>query len=77
MNVDELNKTLEAMQDRDWEDKKFTAALKGVNLDKIRRQEESRFEQIKRQALAQASGMTEEQVEYNDLGFGVEVEDED
>ena len=77
MTVDELNLTLEAMREQEWENRKFTAALKGVDLGKLRGNDQNRFEQVKQRALAKASGKSEAEAEFAGLGFGVDVEDED
>jgi hypothetical protein len=54
------------------EDKKFTAALKGIDLESNASNE---FEDIKRRAEAKAAGMDEEEYELNGL-FDIIDEDE-
>lgn len=76
LSLPELNAILDAARKQEHERRKFTAALKGVDLDESGTKEtnEERFERIKRQAEAKASGKSETEIEFNELGFGVEIE---
>jgi hypothetical protein len=56
-----------------WEDKKFTAALKGIDLDKGRTSE---ADEVIRRAEAKALNMSEEQLELDGM-FNFEYEDGD
>lgn len=62
-----------------YEDKKFMAALKGIDLDgptENTESDEDRFERIKRQAHAKALGIDESYAEVLDLeGFSIIDED--
>lgn len=69
----EINVILEASRERRHEDRKFAAALKGVDLDENK--EETSFEAVKRRAEAKLRGMTEEQYELTEIGVGL-IEDE-
>jgi hypothetical protein len=76
ITVDELNHILEAAREQEYERKKFAAALKGIDLDGKKRDEDTpSFEDIKRRAEAKARGMTEEQIEFGEIGIAV-IEDE-
>lgn len=78
LSLPELNAILNAGREREYTRNKFTAALKGIDLDKNSESRgetnEERFERIKRQAEAKASGKSETEIEFSDLGFGVEIE---
>lgn len=76
LSLPELNAIVGAKREQQYEQNKFAAALKGVDLDKSSGSEspEERFERIKRQAQAKAEGKSETEVEFSELGFGVELE---
>lgn len=71
--LSELYQILDSMRTQRHEDRKFAAALKGVNLDEA--QADTSFEDVKRRAEAKLRGMTEEQYELTEIGIGL-VEDE-
>jgi hypothetical protein len=76
--LSELYQVLESSRERRYEDRKFAAALKGVDLDKeagVSEDSESSFDAIKRRAEAKLRGMTEEQYELTEIGIGI-VDDE-
>ncbi|QIN94027.1 hypothetical protein PP459_gp207 [Streptomyces phage Wakanda] len=77
ITVDELNHILDAAREQEYERKKFAAALKGIDLDEDKRSngDTPSFDDIKRRAEAKARGMTEEQIEFADIGIAV-VEEE-
>jgi hypothetical protein len=72
LTMEEISKMIEKAREKKYEDQKFMAALKGIDLDEGR---ESEFDKIKRRAEAKALGMSEEQ---HDLSghFNIIVEDE-
>jgi hypothetical protein len=47
----ELIQTLKSMQERDMSQRKFTASLKGINLDEAIQDSSSTFDEIERRAL--------------------------
>jgi len=47
----ELVQTLKAVQQRDMSQRKFTASLKGINLDEAVKEESSSFEDVQRRAM--------------------------
>lgn len=69
----EVSEMLRKSREKDYESKKFLAALKGIDLDEG--QEDADFEKVKRRAVARLKGMTEEQVELEGH-FNIIVEDE-
>lgn len=76
----ELEAILDASRKQKYEDRKFAAALKGIDLDEGAKQEaEAAFERANRRAQARLSGKSEEEVERMhdaDL-FGMEFEVEE
>lgn len=75
LNIDELNAILTAYREQKAQDKRFMAALKGIDLDKAAKESsEDAFERVKRKAEARLTGKSEDEVEFSGLGFGVEIE---
>lgn len=72
LTMQEVSKMIEKAREKKYEDQKFKAALKGIDLDEGR---SSKFDEIKRRAEAKALGVTEEQYELAGH-FNIIVEDE-
>ena len=51
LSMPELIQTLKSMQERDMSQRKFTASLKGINLDEAIQDSSSTFDEIERRAL--------------------------
>lgn len=68
----EIVKMLEKAREKKYDDQRFAASLKGIDLDEGRSNE---FDEIKRRAEAKAMGITEEQYELSGH-FNIIVEDE-
>lgn len=75
LTLPELEKLLEAKRDQDFQNKKFAAALKGVDLDDPAEGDAPTFEEIKRRADAKLMGVTAEALEFNEIGIGIEGDD--
>jgi hypothetical protein len=76
LSLDELQAILEASREQEYKRQKFAAALKGIDLDEQRGQSnDSSFEEVKRRAEAKLRGVSEEELEFTDIGIGV-VEEE-
>jgi hypothetical protein len=75
LSLAELEKLLEAKRDQDFQDKKFTAALKGVNLDEQSNGDAPTFEDVKRRADAKLRGVSEESLAFSEIGIGIEGDD--
>lgn len=72
LTMQEIYKMVEKAREMKYQDQKFAAALKGIDLDEGK---STQFDEIKRRAEAKAHGMTEEQ--YGLSGhFNIIVEDE-
>lgn len=68
----EIVKMLEKAREKKYDDQRFAASLKGIDLDEGKTTE---FDEIKRRAEAKAAGISEEQYELSGH-FNIIVEDE-
>lgn len=67
---------LEASREATFNQNKFLAALKGINLDENSAAED-RVEKIKMRIAAEQSGLSEEQYELSMAGLGFEIDEEE
>lgn len=67
LSYPELNLMVKALRDREEREFRVLAAVNGIELNKNDKNEE--FERVKRNAEARRRGVTEEQVELEELGF--------
>lgn len=65
---------LESARDRQYENWKFQASLKGINLDEETGGNKDSFENVKMRAQAKLNGVSEEQLHFQAVGFGMEEE---
>lgn len=72
LTMQEISKMLEKAREMKYNDQRFAASLKGIDLDEGKTTE---FDEIKRRAEAKALGVTEEQYELSGH-FNIIVEDE-
>lgn len=72
LTMQEISKMLEKAREMKYNDQRFAASLKGIDLDEGKTTE---FDEIKRRAEAKALGITEEQYELSGH-FNIIVEDE-
>lgn len=72
LTMQEISKMLEKAREMKYNDQRFAASLKGIDLDEGKTTE---FDKIKRRAEAKARGVTEEQLELSGH-FNIIVEDE-
>lgn len=72
LTMQEVLKLLEKSREKKYDDQRFLAALKGIDLDEGATTE---FDEIKRRAEAKARGITEEEYELSGH-FNIIVEDE-
>jgi hypothetical protein len=80
LNLDELQAILEAKREQDHENRKFMAALKGINLDEgDSNPAQEAFERSQMRAAAILSGKSEEEVSRlaDANTFGLEFETEE
>lgn len=75
LSIQEVEVLLDASRAREYEKQKFAAALKGIDLDeqsgKTGNADTPSFDDIKRRAEAKARGVSEEQLEFADIGIAV------
>lgn len=72
LTMQEVSKMLEKAREMKYNDQRFAASLKGIDLDEGKSTE---FDDIKRRAEAKARGISEEQYELSGH-FNIIVEDE-
>lgn len=75
LSLAELERLLESKRDQDFQNKKFAAALKGVDLDEPGDKEAPTFEEVKRRADAKLRGVSAESLEFSEIGIGIEGDD--
>lgn len=72
LSINELMHILDAFRDLEKQRYKFQAALQGVDLDKHDQDAETSFEAVKRRAEAKVRGISEEQLEFEQIGIAME-----
>ena len=75
LSLAELERLLESKRDQDFQNKKFAAALKGVDLDEPGDKAAPTFEEVKRRADAKLRGVSAEALEFSEIGIGIEGDD--
>jgi hypothetical protein len=75
LSLAELERLLESKRDQDFQNKKFAAALKGVDLDEPGDKEAPTFEDVKRRAEAKLRGVSAEILEFDEIGIGIQGDD--
>lgn len=76
INLDELQAILGAARKQRYEDQRFMAAIQGIDIDKESNDRAAeRFEEVKKRADAQLQGRSVEELEYDELGLDVEIEE--
>lgn len=78
LSYPELVAMVESMRETEHRLMKFQAALKGIDIDKNKTQEEDPIEKAKRRVRAKMAGVDEETLRFRETtsaaGFGVDVE---
>lgn len=69
---EELTALLEKGREMKYDNMRFTAALKGIDLDKASGKKE--FEEVRKRAMAKANGMDEEKYDLSEMGITVEYD---
>lgn len=69
LTLDELMLLYGTITDKINEDRRFAASLKGIDLGDDS-EKSSSFEEVERRAQAKLAGKSEEELEFNDMGFG-------
>lgn len=77
LSLPELEAILDASRKKEHARNRFAAALKGVNIDEDEDSEESTFERVEIRGKARLAGVSADQLEFEELGFGLEPEEEE
>lgn len=77
ISLPELMSIVESSREKELRDRRFAAALKGINLDEQSGSSaKDRVEEMKRKAEAmQSNNISEDQFEFDELGLDFEEED--
>lgn len=76
LNLPELEQIVKKSRDANYEQRKFAAALKGINLDDAATEAaQERFDAVQRRVQARLSGRSEVELEMDELGIDIEVEE--
>jgi len=76
LSLPELEAILVAAREQEYSRNKFSAALKGIDLDSETGQSaEELFDEVESRAKAKLAGVSADQYEYGQLGIGVEEEE--
>lgn len=76
INIEELKAILDAGRERDYRNQRFMAAIQGIDIDKDAKNDaEDRFEAVKQRVEARLQGKSVEELEYDELGLDVEIEE--
>jgi hypothetical protein len=77
ISLNELYAVIGALREREYRQNKFSAAIKGINLDEeTGNTAQGAFAAAEEKANEILTGMNSEERTLSELGFGVEVEDE-
>lgn len=76
LSLAELELLLSKARDVKHDEQRFAASLKGINLDSANREsQEEAFEKVKRRAQAKLAGVSEEEIEFGEIGINLIVEE--
>lgn len=73
ITLPELELIMKSIHKKEDQNRRFAAALKGIQLEEGDSNE--RFEEVKRRAKARLSGKSEEELSFDDLDIEFEVEE--
>jgi len=74
LTIEELMLITEAMKERDWEQFKRAAMLKGINLDENTEDSGSALDRAKIEAEAALAGKSVDEYEWDMIGIQIEKE---
>ncbi|UMO76251.1 hypothetical protein SEA_TOMAS_62 [Streptomyces phage Tomas] len=75
LTLAEFEALLEAKREQEFQKNKFTAALKGIDLEDPHDESAASFEDVKRRAEAKLKGVSEESLEFAEIGIAIEGDD--
>lgn len=70
--MEELDKIIDASREQKYQQNKFAAALKGIDID-AQDDAKSKFEEVSRRAEAKLNGKSVEESEFADFGIDFET----
>ena len=77
LSIEELEATLSAFRETKREDRKFAAALKGIDIEKDSSGSvEERFEKVQLRAASRITGKSEDELTLGKIGIQIEIEGE-
>ncbi len=77
LTIEELVQIIEADRDAEYRSFRFSASLKGIDLDAEQSKgQPSKFQEIQDRVAAEAAGMSEETYKLSKVGISVELEEE-
>jgi hypothetical protein len=75
ISLDELEAMLDTAREIERDNAKFLAGLQGIDLDKnSAKSEEERFNEVRRRAAAKNAGVSEEVIEFAEIGISFNEE---
>lgn len=78
LNLHELRLILDAKREGEVRTQRFQAALKGIDLDKQNVTDaEEEFRKVQQRVEARLAGIDENTYELNQMGFDIEIEEEE
>jgi hypothetical protein len=76
ITLDELEAILEASREKEMSERRFQAALVGVDMDSHSAVDaQEKVEEMKRKVDAMNNGKTEDEFEFGELGLDIEIEE--
>ena len=76
ISLDELKMILDASRERDHNRNRFMAAIQGIDIDKdAKNSAREKFDAVQQRVNAKLQGKSTEQLEYDELGLDVEIEE--
>lgn len=69
LSLPELAALIKVHAQEEWADRKFTAALKGIELPDPENEQVATFDEVKRRADARLAGISEEELDFMDMGI--------
>lgn len=72
LTLAEFEALLESKRERDHQERKFLAALKGIEMDDPKADDEPTFEEVQQRAQAKIRGVSEEELAFAVIGIAIE-----
>jgi hypothetical protein len=72
LTLAEFEALLESKRQREHQERKFLAALKGIEMDDPKEDDAPTFEEIQQRATAKINGISEEELAFAQIGIAIE-----